>query len=108
MKRYLTSLLLLSLIIGSGRTAMGQTYVFAQLTGSPMNTTGGNLVGDAQVTNIIGSGATELMLTRSANFDAGAAFFAQPINLSFCNKWIVEFDFRMYDGTGADGIAFCF
>ena len=25
-----------------------------------------------------------------------------------CNKWIAEFDFRMFDGTGADGLAFCF
>ena len=108
MKHYLTSLLLLYLIIGAERTAVGQTYIFAQLTGTPMNTTGWNLVGDAHVTNIIGSADTELMLTRNANFDDGAAFFAQPINLSFCNKWIVEFDFRMYGGTGADGIAFCF
>src|SRR5262249_10853320 len=39
---------------------------------------------------------------------SGAVFYNQPINLSLCNKWIAEFDFRMYDGTGADGIAFCF
>jgi hypothetical protein len=73
-----------------------------------MNTTGWNLSGDAHVTNIIGSADSELMLSRAAQIDNGAAFFAQPINLAFCNKWIAEFDFRLYDGTGADGIAFCF
>jgi hypothetical protein len=35
-------------------------------------------------------------------------FFKQPINLSICNKWKAEFDFRMFDGNGADGLAFCF
>lgn len=108
MNRYFNCLLLLSMVIGAGKTAMCQNYVFAQLTGTPMNTTGWNLSGDARVGSVVGNDNSELILTRSAVNDAGAAFFAQPINLSFCNKWIVEFDFRMYDGTGADGIAFCF
>jgi PKD repeat protein len=73
-----------------------------------MNTTGWNLAGDAQVTNVIGSADTELLLCPAIESNSGAAFFGQPINLAFCNKWVAEFDFRMYDGTGADGMAFCF
>ena len=108
MSRYFKCLLFCLLFIVAGRTAVCQTYIFAQLTGTPMNTTGWNLSGDAHVANVIGSADTELLLTRAAKLDDGGAFFAQPINLAFCNKWIAEFDFRMYDGTGADGIAFCF
>ena len=73
-----------------------------------MNTAGWNLVGDAHVGNVIGSADSELIVCRDINNLTGAAFFAQPINLAFCKKWVAEFDFRMYDGTGADGLAFCF
>ncbi len=73
-----------------------------------MNTTGWNLAGDAHVGNILGSADSELIICRVADENSGAAFFAQPINLAICNKWIAKFDFRMYDGTGADGLAFCF
>jgi gliding motility-associated-like protein len=72
-----------------------------------MNTSGWNLQGEAHLTNIVDSLNTELLLCSGFN-SSGAAFYDQPIDLSFCNKWIAEFDFRMYDGTGADGIAFCF
>jgi PKD repeat protein len=106
--RRLRFLLLFYLVIGAGKTAVCQNYIFAQLTGTPINSTGWVFSGDAKVTNIIGSADTEVMLTRSAKLDDGGVFFSQPINLAFCNKWIAEFDFRMYDGTGADGIAFCF
>ncbi len=108
MNRYFKCLLFCLLIMEAGSTADCQTYVFAQLTGIPMNTTGWNLAGDAMVTNIIGSADSELMLCPAINSSSGAAFFGQPINLSVCNKWVAEFDFRMYDGTGADGLAFCF
>jgi len=101
-------LLVCFLAIGPGRTAIGQNYIFAQLTGIPMNTTGWNLAGDAMVTNILGNADSELLLCPAIQSNSGAAFFGQPINLSICNKWIAEFDFRMYDGDGADGLAFCF
>jgi Bacterial lectin/CHU_C Type IX secretion signal domain/PKD domain len=108
MNRYLKCLLLCLIIIGAGRTAVCQTYIFAQLTGAPMNTTGWNLAGDAHVGNIIGVADSELIVCRDAFENSGAVFYNQPINLAICNKWIAEFDFRMYDGTGADGMAFCF
>ncbi len=108
MNRYLKCLLLCFLTFGTVRSAICQNYIFAQLTGTPMNTKGWNLAGDAQVTNIIGVADSELLLCPAIQSNSGAAFFGQPINLSICNKWIAEFDFRMYDGNGADGIAFCF
>jgi len=93
----------------------GQNYIFAQLNGTPLNTSGWNLQGNAAVTNVTGTGNSELLLCSTlpgpdqyVTGNSGAAFYNQPINLSMCNKWIAEFDFRMYDGSGADGIAFCF
>jgi gliding motility-associated-like protein len=86
---------------------LAQNYVFAQMTGAPINTTGWNLQGSARVTNVTGNNNSEILLC-SGNWSSGAAFVNQPIDMTFCNKWIAEFDFRMYDGTGADGLAFCF
>jgi PKD repeat protein len=108
MSRYFSCLLFWYLIIGAGKTAVCQNYVFAQLTGTPMNTAGWNLAGDAHVGNILGTADSELIICRVADENSGAAFYGQPINLGICNKWIAQFDFRMYDGTGADGLAFCF
>jgi len=90
------------------QTGYTQTYVFAQLNGSPLNTSGWNITGDARVRNVTGTGNSELLLCPAEQNSNGAVFFSQPINLSRCVSWIAEFDFRMYDGTGADGIAFCF
>lgn len=85
-----------------------QAFVFAQLTGSPVNTTGWNLTGNAYVGNTpIGGGNSEIILTNPANSQSGAIFYSQPINIAQCDRWTVEFDMRMFDGTGADGIAFC-
>ena len=89
-------------------SAKSQNYVFAQLKGSPLNTTGWNLQGAAKVTNVTGTGNSELLLVPNVNGLSGAAFYNQPINLSMCNTWKAEFDYRLYDGTIADGIAFCF
>ena len=84
-----------------------QNYIFAQLNGAPLNTAGWNLQGNARVTNVTGTGNSELLVC-SLTGASGAAFFNQPINLSMCDKWKAEFDFRLFDGTGADGLAFCF
>ncbi len=87
--------------------ALAQTYVFARLNGSPINTAGWNLQGGAMVGNVTMTGDQELIVC-PRNSASGAVFFNQPINLSLCNKWKAEFDFRMHDGSGADGLTFCF
>lgn len=85
-----------------------QNFVFAQLSGSPVNTSGWNLQGAARVTNITGTDNSEVLICPLVGSTSGAIFYNQPINLSLCSKWKAEFDFRIFDGTGADGLAFCF
>lgn len=93
-------------------SAFSQTYVFAELQGQPtMSTAGWNLAGAAAIGDTPGDADAfnnELILTPITGNTSGAAFFAQPLNLSSCTKWTAEFDFRIWGGSGADGIAFCF
>ena len=95
-----------------GLNGHAQTLVFAQLTGNPnMNTTGWNLTGAAAIGDTGGDANVdpdELILTNNVGNSSGAIFYNQPIDLGTCYQWNVEFDFRMFDGTSADGIAFCF
>ncbi len=88
--------------------SIAQNFVFARLDGIPVNTSGWNLIGDAAVSNTAGVANSEIVLCRTQTFRSGAVFYNQPINLGVCNRWKAEFDFRMFDGTGADGLAFCF
>lgn len=104
MKKLLLLLLLQLLLF----KADAQSYVFAQLTGAPVNTTGWNLTGNAYVGNTpVGAGNSEIILTDPFNSQSGAIFFTSPIDIVQCNKWTVDFEFRMFDGSAADGIAFC-
>jgi PKD repeat protein len=107
-KRLFPTTVFLFLVFCISNKTYGQNYVFAQLTGNPINTTGWNFQGDARPNNFTGSTGAELLLCPAVFSSSGAIFYNQPINLSLCHKWIAEFDFRMYDGTGADGMAFCF
>lgn len=89
-----------------------QTLVFAELTGSPsVNTTGWNLTG-ATYSGDTGGDANafsdEIILTDAIGSSSGGIFYNQSIDLSTCYQWKVEFDFRMWEGNAADGIAFCF
>lgn len=90
------------------KDAFTQTHVFAQLLGAPVNTSGWNMQGSAKVGNITNTNFSEVFLCNTNAFQSGAIFYNQPINLGICNKWVAEFDFRIFDGSGADGIAFCF
>lgn len=104
-----TLCLLLVLLLGQQFALQAQDFVFAQLAGSPINTTGWNLQGAARVGNSPGStGDREVILTDPVNTTSGAIFFNTPINLSQCKKWIAEFEFRIFDGSVADGLAFCY
>lgn len=99
-------------VLLSAQLSKAQTYVFAQLQGQPtMSTAGWNLTGAAATGDTPGDAdafSNELILTQATGNSSGAIFFAQPLNLTVCAKWKAEFEFRMYDGSAADGIAFCF
>ena len=98
--------------VAFAESLQAQAVIFAALQGQPnMNTTGWNLTGAAQIGDTPGDADNfnnELILTPPINTTSGAAFFSQPIDMSACNRWIASFEFRIFDGTAADGIAFCF
>ena len=96
----------------SSNYLVSQTFVFAQLTGNPnLNSTGWNLTGNAYVGDTQGdtdANSNELILTNASGNQSGGVFFSTPINPSICSKWTVEFDYRIWGGSAADGLAFCF
>ncbi|MBP2618639.1 T9SS type B sorting domain-containing protein [Chryseobacterium jejuense] len=89
MKKNLLFFLLGILLCLSGKM-YSQTY---QLTGNPVNTTGWDLVSDAVVSGDF------IRLTTDQTSKYGAIKLSTPITLSYCDKWKVEFDFRI-DGNG--------
>ncbi|UPT66380.1 MAG: hypothetical protein M0D57_18220 [Sphingobacteriales bacterium JAD_PAG50586_3] len=105
----MTKHLLILLTFFISLKASGQAFVFAQLQGAPVNTTGWNMTGNAYVGNTSGGGGgnSEIILTNAANSESGAIFYTTPINIVQCDKWTVDFQFRIWEGSGADGIAFC-
>jgi gliding motility-associated-like protein len=96
----------------SNSPVVAQTNIFAQLTGSTtVNTSGWILNGAADIGDTGGDidlSSNEIVLTDAVAWTSGGIFYSQPLDLSLCNQWIVEFDFRIWGGTAADGIAFCF
>ncbi len=104
--------ILLLILFSTLNKTIAQTLVFAELTGSPVvNTTGWNLTG-ATYSGDTGGDANvfsdEIILTNAVNGSSGGIFYNESIDLSTCFQWKVEFDFRMWEGSAADGIAFCF
>lgn len=89
MKKDILIFLLTILLCLPGRF-LSQTY---QLTGNPVNTTGWDLVSDAAVSGDF------VRLTTDQTSRYGAVKLSTPITLSYCDKWKVEFDFRI-DGNG--------
>ncbi len=79
-----------------------QTY---QLAGNPVVTTGWDIVPSASINTDF------IQLTANLTSQVGGIKLNAPINLKFCDKWRVEFDFRI-DGAGTpsygngDGLAF--
>ena len=101
-------ILLFTLFAATG-VIPAQTYKFAKLEGIPVVTTGWNMQGNASVGNTGANPANgEIVLTPAQRSQRGAIFFNTAINLDICNKWITEFEFRIADGNGADGLAFCY
>lgn len=90
-KKLLTYFTILLLCISG--TLFSQSY---QLTGNPVNTTGWTVVPSAAVNGDF------IMLTDDVANKSGAIKLNDPINLKYCDKWRVEFDFRI-DGNGTPG-----
>lgn len=76
-----------------------QTTLVAELTGNPPDISNWTPV-DVDIEG------EELVLTTANTSQTGSIFFSQPYNLNQCDKWRVEFDFRIFEGGGADGLAF--
>ncbi|WP_159473001.1 T9SS type B sorting domain-containing protein [Chryseobacterium sp. 18068] len=102
MKKLLLTTFLLTLTIFNTQIN-AQTY---QLTGTPViNTTGWDIVPSATATGDF------VQLTPDQTSKFGAIKLSNPINLKYCDKWKVEFDFRI-DGNGTtaygrgDGLTF--
>jgi len=90
---------------------LAQDNVFASLSGFPLNVDKWNLVADARVGDTNGdddNNQDEIILCPAQLFRNGGLFYKEPIDLSICSKWAVSFEFRMFEGSSADGIAFCF
>jgi gliding motility-associated-like protein len=98
-KNYL--FLFLILLVCFPRHLTSQTY---QLTGTPITTTGWTMVAPTA----LGTGGDFIQITPDTNNQSGSIRLNDPINLKYCDKWRVEFDFRMDSNQTAngDGIAF--
>ncbi|WP_223558119.1 lectin-like domain-containing protein [Chryseobacterium lathyri] len=98
MNKSLLSYISLFLFFLSGGV-FSQTY---QLTGNPVNTTGWSMVAPTQVLGDF------VQLTPDTNNQSGSIRLNDQINLKYCDKWRVEFDFRMDSNqtSNGDGIAF--
>ena len=96
---YIISLIV---ILSATQFFNAQTY---QLSGNPVITTGWSLVPSASINNDF------IQLTADQISQVGGIRLNDPINLKYCDKWKVEFDFRI-DGNGTtsygkgDGLAF--
>ncbi len=101
----------LVLLLAQIQSAQSQQFVFARLDGSPtMNTMGWSLGGAATTGDTGGdadSDPNELIICQPVTNNVGYAFFNSPVHLNTCNRWTAEFDYRIWDGSAADGMAFC-
>lgn len=96
------SIFLVGLCIAIFSMFSAQTY---QLTGNPINTTGWTIVPSAAANTDF------IALTPDVTNSSGAIKLNDQMNLKFCDKWRIEFDFRV-DGSNSspayygDGFAF--
>ncbi len=99
-------------LLSSVNDSLAQQYIFAQLNGSPnMDYTGWNLAGAANIGDTgrdADNFSNEMILCPPNYSTSGACFYATALDLNICTQWTAEFDYRIWDGNGADGIAFCF
>ncbi|WP_415325206.1 lectin-like domain-containing protein [Chryseobacterium sp. MMS23-Vi53] len=102
MKQNYSLLFLLLFLLSS--PFKSQTYQLVGSPGSPINTTGWTMVAPT----VVGATGDFIQLTPDTNNQSGSIRLNDPINLKYCDKWKVEFDFRMDSNQTAngDGIAF--
>lgn len=100
--------LLIFIAVFYSRLVSAQSFIHAELKGTPLNTNGWTLKGAAVLGNVTGTGNSELIICKNEFSKIGSVFYNTPINLCACSKWSVEFDFRIFDGNQGDGFAFCF
>ncbi|WMJ74284.1 gliding motility-associated C-terminal domain-containing protein [Cytophagaceae bacterium ABcell3] len=93
------------------RFGYSQLNEFASLEGWPdIFVQGWHLMGEAYTGSTQGGDIRpEVILVDNSRLDrAGGAFFSLPFDAGACQRWRVTFDFRIFDGNGADGLAFSF
>ncbi|RYZ55716.1 MAG: PKD domain-containing protein [Sphingobacteriales bacterium] len=95
--RYLSLLLILVFLSFVARAQF--TYT---LTGNPIVTTGWNMGGAATVSG------NSIILTNSTTSTSGYIYYANPVNLTGCSQFTVDFEFKIDNSSAppADGIAF--
>lgn len=111
--RYIIRLLTSAFIVLMPLVASAQSYLLGSLTGLS-DVFYWTIVGDAFPGDTPGDPdflPNEMVLTQNNANSIGAVYFSTPINFAQCTGWRVEFDFRIYDGSGpwglnGDGIAF--
>lgn len=100
--KFISLIFFILLWICMSSMSFSQTLVFGELTGNPVNTTGWNLTGSALVNN------NEIILTPNDYNQSGTIYYDKAVDLGLCPKFTVDFEFRLFDGGAADGLAFCF
>lgn len=111
--RYLLRFLITSLLFIPSIYLSGQSYLFGSLQ-TPIDLLNWTPVGVATLGDTPGDAdllPNEVLLTQNVGNSIGAIYYSTPINFAQCTGWRVEFEFRIFDGTGpynlfGDGIAF--
>ncbi|MBY0426983.1 MAG: gliding motility-associated C-terminal domain-containing protein, partial [Cytophagales bacterium] len=85
---------------------------FITLKGAPLDTVNWKFRGIARLGTTVGSNLSnsELILCpKSPTFSSGLVYYNKPLKINpTCNQWTANFEFRIFDGTTADGLAFFF
>lgn len=91
-------------------TVFSQTTLVAEL-GNPIDITGWTIVSGDMGGGYVDNVENSFVFTDDLTSQKGAIYYSTPYNLNQCNKWRIEFDFRIWgNGTPSyghgDGLAF--
>lgn len=83
---------------------------FATLKGSPIDTSGWKMKGVSFLGTTSGTNAVKsevILCDKRSIFSFGSIYYKKPLKINeTCNQWTVNFEFRINDGTTADGLSF--